>query len=749
MHMSNSAEGNTVNKLHSVTSGGMSLLLLLLMVHPTLAKLPEPPNIFYGRASFNGRLLTARDTQMRISAKLGNELLASYIMGSNPAAQDRFVLAVPLDALGTRPTGTARPGQVITFYINDQEAGKVAVSERGTVVPLNLPVRPGDVNGDGGVNVSGLGRGDLAALIKEIFDSDDNTLANLHRGFPGQAGSDANTDGIVDAGDVSCAVLLAARGTCKRRGDDQSRPVLTLAKAVPASSGGLSTVPLAFAAKGAQISSLTVAVDYDATLLTFDPADANRDGLPDAITLHLPESFQVAVRFNANDKQGELDIALADVAVPLAALPDGPLLSIALRAAVVAEPTDVAVRVAAHPQVSLGSTQGYSVPATTRDGTVVIQPPVAHLVALPDVNRNRFAEVAVLLPDAATGQNSVYVNDGKTGRQLSLLTFLPSYTPLTLAALPDFDGNGVANDPVLAVLGQHDRTGAVKVQLRDVVRGTLLRTIALPTLSPIALTGLPDINGNAAADLAVLMHNPTAATNEVYVHDGGTGEALNTLPFLRAYTPLALAVLPDFNGNGVPTDPVLAVLGQQDGTGKVKVQWRNAVRGTLLRTVALPTLSPIALAGLPDINGNAAADLAVLMHNPTTATNEVYVHDGRTGEALNTLPFLRAYTPLALAVLPDVDGNGVPTDTVLAVLGQHDRTGEVKVQLRNAATDAPLPLVTLPRNQLPLGLAGIKHPQTTVGPELAVLGVELAAGAFHVHVHDATEGTQVRDLPVP
>jgi hypothetical protein len=105
----------------------MSLALLLLYASSTLAMIPEPPNIFYGRASLNGKLLTKKDTDVTITAKRGDTVVASYTMGTNPAAQDRFVLTVPLDTLSTRLPGTARPGDVLTLFINDQRAGKVAV----------------------------------------------------------------------------------------------------------------------------------------------------------------------------------------------------------------------------------------------------------------------------------------------------------------------------------------------------------------------------------------------------------------------------------------------------------------------------------------------------------------------------------------------------------------------------------------------------------------------------------------------
>ena len=79
---------------------------------------------------------------------------------------------------------------------------------------------------------------------------------------------------------------------------------------------------------------------------------------------------------------------MAGLALPLAALPDGPLLSIALRAAFVADPTETALRFVQTPQASAGSTQGYSLLVATHDGSVIIQQHGAHLATVPDTNSN-------------------------------------------------------------------------------------------------------------------------------------------------------------------------------------------------------------------------------------------------------------------------------------------------------------------------------------------------------------------------
>lgn len=71
--------------------------------------------------------------------------------------------------------------------------------------------QPGDCNASGSINAS-----DLGAVRSEIFDGDGTNPANVGGGsFVGDpVGCDANEDGIIDGGDLSCTALLIAAGTC-------------------------------------------------------------------------------------------------------------------------------------------------------------------------------------------------------------------------------------------------------------------------------------------------------------------------------------------------------------------------------------------------------------------------------------------------------------------------------------------------------------------------------------------------------
>ena len=73
--------------------------------------------------------------------------------------------------------------------------------------------------------------------------------------------------------------------------------------------------------------SAAFSLDYDSACLAIDPADANHDGIPDAVSVSVPADFEKSVSLNAADTTGELDIAIWDADSPIAELACSPLSS--------------------------------------------------------------------------------------------------------------------------------------------------------------------------------------------------------------------------------------------------------------------------------------------------------------------------------------------------------------------------------------------------------------------------------------
>jgi hypothetical protein len=116
-----------------------------------------------------------------------------------------------------------------------------------------------------------------------------------------------------------------------------------------------------------RVSSLFFSIDYDERWYTFDPTDYDADGIPDMLNLTLPDDFSATVQVDAEDTDGEVDILIADMNYPLAALPDGEVATLTITE-VAAPPADhTAASIGTSPAASFGNTSGQSIAGITED----------------------------------------------------------------------------------------------------------------------------------------------------------------------------------------------------------------------------------------------------------------------------------------------------------------------------------------------------------------------------------------------
>lgn len=172
-----------------------------------------------------------------------------------------------------------------------------------------------------------------------------------------------------------------------RQAQQQSSPTLQLSTAVTATIGSVITVPLAYVGQGIGVTSLAFSLDVDQTCLAFDPSDLNGNGLPDALTVHVPPGVNTSVAVDLADENGELDIIIADFFPPFVTLPDrAPLLELRLRAVCSVEAgtaRQAAIRFSTDPSPSLGTASGAPVTAQAIDGFVTISGPLLPPTATP------------------------------------------------------------------------------------------------------------------------------------------------------------------------------------------------------------------------------------------------------------------------------------------------------------------------------------------------------------------------------
>jgi hypothetical protein len=235
----------------------------------------------------------------------------------------------------------------------------------------------GDCNGDGLVDA-----GDLSALVLEFFDGDDVHPANTPGGtFPGNPiGCNPNQDNVVDAGDLSCTVLIiygggsaACTGTSLLNSYQFANLVtLEIPDSFLASPGQHVSLPIFFEPNGRDVSSAVFSIDFDHSWLTFDGADSNQDGLPDAIHFNLPEGFVASASYEAQDEDGEIDVVIYYPGLVQASLPAGNIMTVTLETGRPQGNFIAEVKSSLDPRASFGSPTGVSLPGTLVDGSIWI-----------------------------------------------------------------------------------------------------------------------------------------------------------------------------------------------------------------------------------------------------------------------------------------------------------------------------------------------------------------------------------------
>jgi Tol biopolymer transport system component len=302
--------------------------------------------------------------------------------------------------LRVRSTCAALPGSTsaarVGFSYNPPPSfGSFGQSVKGVSLDGFVTIQEGmlgDCNGDGAVNA-----GDLTAFVLEFFDGDDVWPWNVPFGtFPGNpVGCNPNQDEIVDAGDLSCTVLIifggGSAGCAGTAAAFQPTAPLTdvslnVPDSLPARPGSTVTLPVSLSKGGNAVGSLVFSLDIDQTWLSFNPADGNGDGMPDAASFILPSGFAAGVTYNAADTDGELDVVVYSLTSPLAEIPDGTFLNVKLTAGSAPGAFLAEVKSSDDPTASFGSLSGTSLPGVLQDGSVWISQLVNNLF-LPLVRR--------------------------------------------------------------------------------------------------------------------------------------------------------------------------------------------------------------------------------------------------------------------------------------------------------------------------------------------------------------------------
>lgn len=198
----------------------------------------------------------------------------------------------------------------------------------------------------------------------------------------------------------------------------------------------------------------------------------------------------------------------------------------------------------------------------------------------------------------------------------------------------------------------------------------------------LAVERVPDLAGSPAAELATLTLDLASGANAVQLYDTLTGAALPPIDFDPTFTPRALAVLDDVDGNGLAD---IAVLGTGRDNGKLRATVKDAFTGRFIKYVWFDqTFTPVKLLPVPDLNANGSQELALLAYDPVGLRTKVELHDGRFGTWLGNVWFDGGdFAPLDMALVDDLNGDGIDD---IAILGRNVNNGNVRVAIKDLKT---------------------------------------------------------------
>ena len=197
--------------------------------------------------------------------------------------------------------------------------------------------------------------------------------------------------------------------------------------------------------------------------------------------------------------------------------------------------------------------------------------------------------------------------------------------------------------------------------------------------SPTAITAAADATADGVSESALLR----TGSVRVSVRDGASGAALSDREFFGdGFRPAGLISLPDINNNSIPE---LAALGDAD-SGEIRLRVADSSTGNGIRNFAFFTAghSPVDLAPLVDISGNGAADVALLVRRQSDGVNLVAVRDALTGisaTGTNQRFLGPEFNPIDLTVIPDQDSDSIEE---LAVVATRSADGRIVAEIRSA-----------------------------------------------------------------
>ena len=221
----------------------------------------------------------------------------------------------------------------------------------------------------------------------------------------------------------------------------------------------------------------------------------------------------------------------------------------------------------------------------------------------------------------------------------------------------------------------------------------------------------------------------------------GAAQNVSTL-LLMPDSARALATIGDISGNGIPE---LAALGVSPES-KLRIQIRDGGSGEFIRNQLYfeDGWHALGMEVLPDLSKDGAEDLAVLAENPSSGEIAVQIRDAATGAFTANVFFLNeSWRALQLLTFGEVDDNPGPE---LGVLATND-AGQIVVMLKDAKTNTFIKNVFfLNANWEPIQAIVLDDISENGAQEIGLLAKNKNSGQLVVMVKDAATNTFLNNV---
>jgi hypothetical protein len=301
-----------------------------------------------------------------------------------------------------------------------------------------------------------------------------------------------------------------------------------------------------------------------------------------------------------------------------------------------------------------------------------------------DTDGNGIAEIAVLAARRSDDRGVVEIRNVSGPQAVRQVWFAAGQTPVSLAVIADdADNNGVAE---LAVLSRRNSDGRGLVEVKNAFGTANTRAIWMAAgFSPRDLEVVEDADHNGVPEVAVLATRDSDGRIVAEVELGGQPLAPNSVWFMAGHSAVDLAVVDDADGNTIPE---LAVLSSRNSDGRNVVEIKNAAGATAANAVwfALGN-SALAVKSMADADGNSVPEVLVLATRDSDGRAIAEVKNAAGTANGRALWYPTGYSARDLAILPDLDNNGIAEAGALLMRATD---GRIVVESRNASsTQAP------------------------------------------------------------